>query len=68
MLKISEWVEKMSKTQTRDQFRHASAGTYSAQNLKYKLNLLLTTRRVQQILSLSENIDYEKMKCAPALI
>ena len=58
---------ELSSTQLRALFRHASTGNYTARQLQTNLDLSVSVRRVQQLLSSSGHMVYKKMKSVPAL-
>ena len=59
---------KITNADRRRLFREASKGQLSSRDLQKSQNLLITPRRVRQLLHESPNLVYRNKKTAPALI
>lgn len=59
--------KRISSTQLRALFRHASTGNYTATQLQTNLDLSVSVKRFQQLLSSRGHMVYKKKKSVPAL-
>lgn len=65
--KMTSGNSKISALDARHILREGAKGSSSAAQIKFTLSLPITKRRVQQLLSSSEHLQYRKFKQAPPL-